>query len=63
MAEEKKELSEEELKKAAGGRRLARAGEPGAGGTVVPNEPTDDGGNDSGPSVGDVTPIDDPAFQ
>ena len=65
MAEEKN-LTNEELEQAAGGKRLSRApqGELQGGGTVVPDAgDSNDGGNDGGPTVGGVDPIDDPAFQ
>jgi hypothetical protein len=68
MADEKKnqELSEEELQQAAGGKAFARRqGDLAGGGTVVPDaDGADSGGDDpSGPSIGGVTPMDDPAFQ
>ncbi len=64
MAEEKK-LSSEELEQAAGGKAISRApsGELAGGGTVVPNAGDSSDDSDSGPTVGDVDPIDDPAFQ
>lgn len=64
MAEEKN-LTNEELEQAAGGKRIARApqGELQGGGTVVPDAgDSNDGGND-GPTHDGGTPIDDPAFQ
>lgn len=68
MADEKKnqELSEEELQQAAGGKAFARrSGDLSGGGTVVPDadEPDSGGSGPSGPTIGDVTPMDDPAFQ
>ena len=66
MAEEKK-LSNDELEQAAGGKAFARAnrGKLQGGGTVVPDsgDAQDDSNDGPTPSIGDVTPMDDPSFQ
>ncbi len=66
MAEDKK-LSNEELEQAAGGKAISRApsGDLSGGGTVVPNagDSTDDSNDGPTPTIGDVEPMDDPAFQ
>ena len=68
MAEEKK-LSNDELEQAAGGKAFARAnrGKLQGGGTVVPSaggaQDDDDSNDGPSPSIGDVTPMDDPSFQ
>ncbi len=62
MPEEKKdkELTEEELEQAAGGRRMRRAPKGALGETSgKPNEPSTGGG---GPSVGGVEPLPDPKY-
>ena len=67
MAEEKK-LSNDELEQAAGGKAFARPNRKlQGGGTVVPSaggaQDDDDSNDGPTPSIGDVTPMDDPSFQ
>ena len=62
MIEEKKdkELTEEELEQAAGGRRMRRAPKDALGETSgKPNEPSSGGG---GPSIASVEPLPKPRF-
>lgn len=63
MAEEK--LTNEELEQAAGGKAISRAnsGDLQGGGTVVPDSGDAQDDSNDGPSIGGVTPMDDPAFQ
>ena len=61
MSEEKKdkELTEEELKQAAGGKRMRKAPKGGLRETSgEPNDPATSGGG--GPTIGSVEPLPDP---